>query len=116
MREEDIGHLSSGEERLSYWTDQDRIISTQGLKACVIINCTGVVLNNVLQHRNLRVQGQTWSLVAQLVEHGACNTRVVGLIPGTTHMQNVCMHDCKSLWIEVSAKWHLLLLYLNIHQ
>ena len=27
-----------------------------------------------------------WSLVDQLVEHGACTTRVVGLIPGTTEM------------------------------
>ena len=27
-----------------------------------------------------------WSFVAQLVEHGACNARVVGLIPGTSHM------------------------------
>ncbi|KAK6319823.1 hypothetical protein J4Q44_G00089300 [Coregonus suidteri] len=28
-----------------------------------------------------------WSSVAQLVEHGACNAKVVGSIPGTTHTQ-----------------------------
>ena len=27
-----------------------------------------------------------WSSVAQLVEYGACNTRIVGSIPGTTHI------------------------------
>jgi hypothetical protein len=27
-----------------------------------------------------------WSFMAQLVEHGACTARVVGLIPGTSHM------------------------------
>ncbi|CAB1346705.1 unnamed protein product, partial [Coregonus sp. 'balchen'] len=32
-----------------------------------------------------------WSSVAQLVEHGACNAKVVGSIPGTTHTQK-CMH------------------------
>lgn len=31
-----------------------------------------------------------WSFVDQLVEHGACTTRAVGLIPGTTEMY-VCM-------------------------
>ena len=34
-----------------------------------------------------------WSFVTQLVEHGACNARVVGSIPRTTHMLNVCVHD-----------------------
>ncbi|KAK6320832.1 hypothetical protein J4Q44_G00078080 [Coregonus suidteri] len=32
-----------------------------------------------------------WSSVAQLVEHGTCNAKVVGSIPGTTHTQK-CMH------------------------
>jgi hypothetical protein len=26
---------------------------------------------------------------------------------------NVCTHDCKSLWIKASAKWHILLLLLK---
>ena len=53
--------------------------------------------------------------VAQLVEHGACNARVVGLIPGTTHTKNVCTRDCKSLWIKASAKWHILLLLSSLN-
>jgi hypothetical protein len=41
--------------------------------------------------RILRIQAgksieQTWSFMAQLVEHGSCNARTVGLFPRSTHM------------------------------
>jgi hypothetical protein len=42
-----------------------------------------------------------------LVDHRACNTRVVGLIPRNTDMSNVCAHDLMSLWMKASAKWHI---------
>ena len=40
-----------------------------------------------------------------LVEHGACNDRVVGLIPMVDLYENVCTHCCKLLWMRVSADW-----------
>ena len=43
-------------------------------------------------------------LVAQLVEHGGCYTRVVGSIPKGGQYENVFTHSCKSLWIRASAK------------
>ena len=42
--------------------------------------------------------------MAQLVEHGACNVRVVGTIPTGDQYENVCTHYCKFLWVRVSAK------------
>jgi hypothetical protein len=30
-------------------------------------------------------------------------------------MLNVCTHDCKSLWIKASAKWHIFFLYIYIY-
>lgn len=47
------------------------------------------------------------SCVAQLVDHGACNAKVVGSVPTG---ENVCMHYWKPLWIKVSANWHILYL------
>jgi hypothetical protein len=44
------------------------------------------------------------SRVAQLVEHGACNNRVVSLIPMEDQYNNVCTHYCTLLSIRVSAK------------
>lgn len=41
-----------------------------------------------------------WSLVGQLVDCGAWNSRIVGSFPRTACTYNVCMHDCKSLWIK----------------
>lgn len=45
--------------------------------------------------------------MAQLVEHGTCNSRILGSIPRATHMKNVCIHNYKLLWIKVSAQWHI---------
>lgn len=43
------------------------------------------------------------SCVAHLVEHGVCNTRVVGLLPtGDQHEKSKKMY---ALWIKVSSKW-----------
>jgi hypothetical protein len=39
-------------------------------------------------------------ILCSSVVHSACNARVVGSIPGTTHKLNVCMHYLKSLWIK----------------
>ena len=39
--------------------------------------------------------------LVQLVDHGTCNA---------THTSNVCTHDCKSLWVKLSAQWNVLLL------
>ena len=44
------------------------------------------------------------SHVAQLVEHGVFNARVVGSIPIGEQYENICTHYCKLLWIRVSAK------------
>ena len=38
-----------------------------------------------------------WSCVAQLVELGACNARIMGSIPGATNMSIVCTHDLVAL-------------------
>ena len=40
------------------------------------------------------------SCVAQLIEDGACNAKVVGLILIGDQYENVCPHYCKSLWIK----------------
>ena len=45
------------------------------------------------------------SHVAQLIEHGACNTRAVGSTPMGNQYKNVWTHYSKSLWIRASAKW-----------
>ena len=48
------------------------------------------------------------SHVAQLVEHGACNSRVVGLIPTGTQYgdfkkyEHVCTHYCMLLSIQMT--------------
>ena len=36
----------------------------------------------------------------QLVEHGPCNARVVGLIPTGGHYENVCAHYIKQLFSD----------------
>ena len=44
--------------------------------------------------------------MAQLVDHGACNARVVGLIPMGYQYEKVkslCTHYCKALWYGAST-------------
>lgn len=53
------------------------------------------------------------SCMAQLVEHGSCNIRFVGSIPGTINRQRMYAHITKSLRIEASAKWHISLYYIK---
>ena len=45
-------------------------------------------------------EGMAGRDVAQLIEHGVCNARVVGLIPTGGQYKKIC----KSLWIRASAK------------
>lgn len=40
------------------------------------------------------------SRVAQLVDHGACNGRVVGLSPTGYQYENVCSYYCELLWLS----------------
>ena len=54
---------------------------------------------------------QYGSSVPKLVEHGACNARIVGSIPGTIRTLNVCSQDCKLLSMKASAKWHIIITY-----
>ena len=59
-----------------------------------------------------KTQNTLMSFVAQLVEHGACNARVVGsvqgsLIPGTTYTYKMYAHKTKLLWIKESAKQNI---------
>lgn len=43
---------------------------------------------------------------------GLATPRIVASInAGTSHMKNVCTIDCKSLWIKVTAKWHIFFYY-----
>ena len=42
--------------------------------------------------------------MAQLVEHGTSNARVMGSIPTGDQYENVCTHYGKSLWIRASAQ------------
>ena len=42
--------------------------------------------------------------MAQLAEHGAYNTRVVGSIPMGDQYEKVCIHYYKSLWIMSLSK------------
>ena len=46
----------------------------------------------------LNLLSEKWSCVAQLVEHGTCNTNIVGSTPDRpTQCGNVCVPYCKSL-------------------
>ncbi len=46
--------------------------------------------------------------VAQMVEHGASNAKIMGLIPreskSWSNVKTVTWMQCKSLWIKASAK------------
>ncbi len=46
--------------------------------------------------------------VAQLVEHGVSNAKIMGSIPGESkswsNVETVTWMQCKSLWIKASAK------------
>lgn len=59
-------------------------------------------------HGTMRFKRRMRSSVAQLVEDGACNAKILGSIPGNTHMLFFG-------GIKASANWHILLfMYLYI--
>lgn len=45
----------------------------------------------------------------QLVEHGACNARFVGLIPAGTIHSKTYARMTELLWIKVSAKFEIII-------
>ena len=54
--------------------------------------------------RQRKVSEAQGGSAAQLVEHGACNARIVDSIPTGDQWVHVSTHYCKYLWIRVSLK------------
>ena len=48
-----------------------------------------------------------WSCTAQSVERGACNSRIVGTVPGGPAIRNQYERMTERLWIKAYNKWHI---------
>jgi hypothetical protein len=73
-----------------------------------LLNGMQIKISNVTYHAVTQNSANTCdklntiaTSIKQLVEHGACNTRIVASIPGTTRISNIYYSSLPESWVLV---------------